>query len=1040
MAGEATFCHKRKRDVLQEFDAPALKKPTSEWKEYLAHSPAARETYRAEIRNLYVCYEHLYQGRDPNNDGLAFKSLLDAVDGSSAARRLAARLIPRFLHKFPHLVDSAANILLNLVDPGFQDRVPSETVIVSTRLDALLGLASVLDAAGRMGDKALNPLIKLLDFLIRQTFFLSTQNEPETPQDAAENGESTSPLHVVRTLLEKAFSMFPRVVLSRCLQALRGSDHALYRGTLEFFHGQLLAEQAHGSQADQEACLAARILQPLSETQNWLRYAIACFQNDVSRVAAKEAFPYLERLLQLLPAASVVPARRPTKPYEYDGGYPPSALFGPGGAPPPPGPDGPVGPIANGVHMPNYPLLNGAPMPPRNPFSPPALDQLGPREPGFPERREAMRGGLLCCAESCLWFSGLPSKVTDMMLSAECSRYGSVEQLFSIDRSREDAFVVFQTMRDAIYCFEHMSGCSPWGGRPLHVEFCSSLPVSSAMRRMSRLASNHVWLAGPGGTALQDAVMALRKQGLPEPTNVRVVMGRTPGVMMEFANVAYLQAVLDALQPLVAAYSGRLPPPPLPPPPLPPMPGNPAAMDSPTLQPVLDAPYLPRSLWIGQLPPDTSEEELMRLFRRFGEITHCRLNRAMGSAVVVFASPVVALEAQKAVNGVRLRSATLQVELKVDDAPPHHLLRTSPLPPDAARMPIRMGDMRPPALGLGGRMPLPWRGERDMVGVFRQRVRETGWGPPDTGVPYGVDVGMGLPPPPTRPPASDWPPQPASPPPPPPDEPPPLPPPPPPLPMHTSDTPPTQELPPPPPIMSMLLRPHLGPPHGAPHPHSMPLPSQPLLPHFMGGVMAPSSSGPSRLPPPPGGAAPPDDHPRHGARQEGRSNGPSALPHSSSMVLAPGPALAQTSWSGRLLKSGGMVCSLQCREGPFAMVPGVAGQEPMCWPDVLDVNQRVDIKYVLHTLFKSVVQQNKAVRKLVPGPGEDQRMRKFHEYLEQRSRAGVIKLPGVPGEPPVGPRVMYLLPPSSSICQVLDVVWEPRDFLLALVVPEGIKV
>lgn len=84
------------------------------------------------------------------------------------------------------------------------------------------------------------------------------------------------------------------------------------------------------------------------------------------------------------------------------------------------------------------------------------------------------------------------------------------------------------------------------------------------------------------------------------------------------------------------------------------------------------------------------------------------------------------------------------------------------------------------------------------------------------------------------------------------------------------------------------------------------------------------------------------------------------------------------------------------------------------------------------------------VQRVTAGQGEDDRRAflKFLQYLGDRSRAGVVKLPpltAVPVGGQGGPRTMYLIPPSSTICETLQVAWEPRECMLALVVPASLK-
>jgi hypothetical protein len=78
------------------------------------------------------------------------------------------------------------------------------------------------------------------------------------------------------------------------------------------------------------------------------------------------------------------------------------------------------------------------------------------------------------------------------------------------------------------------------------------------------------------------------------------------------------------------------------------------------------------------------------------------------------------------------------------------------------------------------------------------------------------------------------------------------------------------------------------------------------------------------------------------------------------------------------------------------------------------------------------------VQHLVAAPGEEHRRAfvKFLQYLGNRSRAGVVKLGATSGGEA---RTMYLVPPSTTVCETLGVPWDPHDCMLALVVPASMK-
>ena len=115
--------------------------------------------------------------------------------------------------------------------------------------------------------------------------------------DDAFCGDAIDDLLVVQGLLQKAYRLFPRVVLSCCLQSFKGNDKVLYQASLIFFQDHLLYERSLSASAPATSaaaasvsaggpgpapldadfkcpCLAAEVLAQLPDTQQWLRRAI----------------------------------------------------------------------------------------------------------------------------------------------------------------------------------------------------------------------------------------------------------------------------------------------------------------------------------------------------------------------------------------------------------------------------------------------------------------------------------------------------------------------------------------------------------------------------------------------------------------------------------------------------------------------------------------------------------------------------------------------------------------------------------------------
>ena len=96
--------------------------------------------------------------------------------GGCAARRLAARLIPRFVSKFPARADTAAALLIDLHEgrrASVRSGAPADPLSVpaledAARRDALLGLPAVLAAAARLDASLADAAVaRVLDHLTR---------------------------------------------------------------------------------------------------------------------------------------------------------------------------------------------------------------------------------------------------------------------------------------------------------------------------------------------------------------------------------------------------------------------------------------------------------------------------------------------------------------------------------------------------------------------------------------------------------------------------------------------------------------------------------------------------------------------------------------------------------------------------------------------------------------------------------------------------------------------------------------------------------
>jgi hypothetical protein len=97
-------------------------------------------------------------------------------------------------------------------------------------------------------------------------------------------------------------------------------------------------------------------------------------------------------------------------------------------------------------------------------------------------------------------------------------------------------------------------------------------------------------------------------------------------------------------------------------------------------------------------------------------------------------------------------------------------------------------------------------------------------------------------------------------------------------------------------------------------------------------------------------------------------------------------------------------------------------KEPYYWPSVLDVNQRMDVRYLFDTLFPSCEPKSKKLVAIeVPSSStaeNNKGLEGLDGYLRGKNRAGVVFLPNIDG---FSKRTLYLVPISDESCNKLHV-------------------
>lgn len=185
---------KRKRSIDGgSGELPPAKRSSSQT---LVLDDKAAEQLRKQVQRIYISYDSIIGTRDGEPDEAAFQALLDAAQGepsrpnyaphhprhnSSAltlpsvplfsgdcpSRRLAARLIPRLITKFPRKADTAAALLTSLHEFKQPCAFSTPAFVDAIKRDALAGLASVLAAVRRHADGDTRGAERIVEYLLR---------------------------------------------------------------------------------------------------------------------------------------------------------------------------------------------------------------------------------------------------------------------------------------------------------------------------------------------------------------------------------------------------------------------------------------------------------------------------------------------------------------------------------------------------------------------------------------------------------------------------------------------------------------------------------------------------------------------------------------------------------------------------------------------------------------------------------------------------------------------------------------------------------
>ncbi|KAI8468972.1 MAG: hypothetical protein J3K34DRAFT_522541 [Monoraphidium minutum] len=557
-----------------------------------------RERLRGEVRALHEQYEALYSAPPDGAQQASFQALLDAAQGSCASRRLAARLIPRFVSKFPASADTAAALLIDLHDgrhppaapaapagrrrsssgpappPPGADPLSAPVLEEAARRDALAGLAAVLQvAAGLEPALADAAVARILGHATRLLGELSDGGGGEAALEGeAEEGEVDDRV-ALAGLARAAFQHHTRRVLAFCVGCLaRPEPHpdardAAARGARDARRGarivlsrvalrpppRALRERLGRSGSDSGDCWLALVLRGDEALQQWV------VQAGTAPGVNWETRQVLDQLQQLLPP--------PPLPSE----------------PPPPSPKSKLFPGTAGTPQQQHqqqqqqqqqpsPAVNGGGMA-RNGIVPLQRASSGGLTPGAapPQRREPRAGfslapaGAVSRVEPVLLVWGLPGHVTAAALAAEA---GAREAWLLEGPCGDEACLTFETVQEAARCYQRLTGESPFGPATAHqqqqwqrlppqqqqrggppgrlkLEFCAALPRASAL---ASPPSPYTWVAASTGADAPRVVELLVAAGAGGAVkNVLRVGGASPGMLLQAEGAGVAAQVADAL-------------------------------------------------------------------------------------------------------------------------------------------------------------------------------------------------------------------------------------------------------------------------------------------------------------------------------------------------------------------------------------------------------------------------------------------------------------------------------------------------------------
>ncbi|WIA21210.1 hypothetical protein OEZ85_000455 [Tetradesmus obliquus] len=542
----------------REPDRPPAKKQA------LPQQPSSAEDIRSAVRGLYQAYQALVDAEGPSE--AAFQALLKATAaGDLASRRLAARLVPRFLAHHPEHSEPAAAALIRLHCQQQAADPSCKSLEDLSRQDALAGLGAVLKAARACRAPHGEAAVKLvLDHLFRLLPAAASEepSEPEEEGEVAPSDGSSASLGFLKRTLGEALSLHPAATMAYCSACLAAA--AACRGN-------------SSSSSSRDCPDPQAVLLGSEELQGWVMR-----QARSRATAPPEVRSVIESALQLLPEDKQLEALRP-RPDTYHATPGAAAAGAANCSRGTPQQQQQQQRLKSSGSLPHYSrqqqnggLVNGAEPLSRSLSTPGQLERdrsraggskLGAPEPRTQQQQQQQQfpqpPGPICRAEPCLLVLGLPPHISrqelQQTLGAEEAWLAPQQQQQQaggrgLGSSSSSACCTFKGVLEAAKAYLRHNGMQRLPHcPPLRLAFCDCLPpgnakaAAAAAAAGSAQAPGYVWATRDAVGDAESITDELRAAGLSLNHAHRVNNAAEPGTLLQTPSAAHAASVVSYL-------------------------------------------------------------------------------------------------------------------------------------------------------------------------------------------------------------------------------------------------------------------------------------------------------------------------------------------------------------------------------------------------------------------------------------------------------------------------------------------------------------